>query len=372
MAETKTALMQSPDTKCEDVSGAPALKKTNDVNEHKPEEAPVAAAEPFVEPLLREPVEPRHTVFPLPANEIGIYARYKFHRSTFWSVEEVSMKGDTEAFANLTKDQQHYLSYTLAFFASSDEMVGENIDENFSREIKNLSAQKFFTFQKAIEDIHSEMYSLMITEYVPDAAQQKKLLNAVVEIPCIKKKADWLRGYMDRSVPFVQRLFAFICFEAICFASSFAAIFYFRSQFPGIMKGLVFSNTLIAKDEGLHAEFGMYLYTNHIVNKMSDEDIHEMIREVVAIERNFVSHALPSSLIGIDPQDMCKFVEFNADRVLETIGHPKIYNHHKCPVDLMELINLQIKTNFFEGKAGEYSKTTVHEQELVISEDEDF
>ena len=330
------------------------------------------APKPFVEPLLREPTEPRYTVFPLPADEIQIYEHYKHHRTTFWSVEEVSMKGDTEAFANLTKEQQHYMSYTLAFFASSDELVGENLDENFCCEIKNLSARKFFGFQKAIEDVHSEMYSLMITEYVPDVAQQKKLLNAVVEIPCIKMKADWLRGYMDKSVPFVRRLFAFICFEAICFASSFAAIFYFRSQFPGIMQGLVFSNELIARDEGLHAQFGIFLYTDHIVKKMSDEDIHEMIREVVAIERNFVSHALPSNLIGIDPQDMCKFVEFNADRVLEQMGHPKIYNHRKCPMQLMELINLQTKTNFFEGKSGEYSKTSVHAEELVISEDEDF
>lgn len=330
------------------------------------------AADNFIEPLLIEPAEERNTVFPLPMEEVVIYDAYKHHRSTFWSTEEVDRSNDAKEFAALTADEQHYLSYTLAFFASSDELVGENLEDNFEKEIKQPSARKFYSFQKAIEDVHSEMYSLLIIEYIKDPVKRDHLLNAVTEIPCIKRKADWLRTYMSRDVSFVHRLVAFIAFEGCCFASSFASIFYFKTQHPGKLGGLVFSNELIARDEGLHADFGIALYNMFIKRKLTDDEIHEMIREIVAIERNFVTESLPCGMIGIDPMDMCHFVEYNADRILDKMGHPKIWKHRECPMKLMELINLQTKTNFFEKKSAEYSKSTVFDEGFEYDSDEDF
>lgn len=374
MAEAKVHHidMQHPEGNLEQVK--PAAKALDTTPKSVVDVLQVAepTADHFVEPLLLEPATKRNTVFPLPLEEVVLYDAYKHHRSTFWSVEEVDRSNDAKQFAALSKDEQRYLSYTLAFFASSDELVGENLEQNFEQEVKLPSARKFYSFQKAIEDVHSEMYSLLIIEYIKDPVERDRLLNAVVEIECIKRKADWLRTYMSRDVPFVRRLVAFIAFEGCCFASSFASIFYFKSQHPGELGGLVFSNELIARDEGLHADFGIALYKSFIERKLTDDEIHEMIREIVAIERDFVTESLPCGLIGIDPMDMCHFVEFNADRILDKMGHPKIYNHQECPMKLMELINLQTKTNFFEKKAAEYSKSAVFEERFEYDSDEDF
>ncbi|XP_057670849.1 ribonucleoside-diphosphate reductase subunit M2 [Diorhabda carinulata] len=317
--------------------------------------------DPELEPLLRE--NPRRFVI-FPIEYPDIWAKYKEAEASFWTTEEVDLSRDLEQWNLLTNDERHFISHVLAFFAASDGIVNENLVERFSQEVQVTEARCFYGFQIAMENIHSEMYSMLIETLISDPDEKKFLFNAIETLPCVKKKADWaLKWISSKNSTFGERIVAFAAVEGIFFSGSFASIFWLKKR--GIMPGLTFSNELISRDEGLHCDFACLLFT-HLVQKPSVERVTDIIRDAVNIEQEFLSQALPVSLIGMNSDLMCQYIEFVADRLLLELGCNKIYNS-KNPFDFMNIISTDGKTNFFEKKVGEYQKEGV-----IDSGDTDF
>jgi len=306
-------------------------------------------AEEKEEPLLKE--NPRRFVlFPIQYNDIWKF--YKQAEASFWTVEEVDLGGDRESWEKLTENEQHFIKHVLAFFAASDGIVNENLVMNFAKEIQIPEARSFYGFQQAIENIHSEMYSILIDTYIRDEEEKTKLLNAIETIPCVQHKAKWAMKYMDSEKnTFGERLVGFAAVEGIFFSGSFCAIFWLKKR--GMMPGLCFSNELISKDEGLHTNFACLLF-KYIVNKPSKERIREIITDAVSIECEFVKDALPVELIGMNSNAMIQYIKCCADRLLNALGCEKVYNTPN-PFEWMELISIDGKTNFFEKRVSEYS-----------------
>ena len=266
--------------------------------------------------------------------------------------------------------ERHFVSHVLAFFAASDGIVNENLANNFLKEVQYAEAKCFYGFQIMMENIHSETYSLLIDSYINDPKEKDHLLRAIETIDCVKKKADWALKWIE-SDNFVERLISFAAVEGIFFSGSFCSIFWLKKR--GLMPGLSFSNELISRDEGLHCDFACLLYADHINNKLSQERIYEIILEAVEIEKEFVTVALPVSLIGMNAEMMCQYIDFVADRLLVSLGCKKHYNATN-PFDFMEMISLQGKTNFFEKRVAEYQKSGVmsDKESMSFSLDEDF
>lgn len=322
-----------------------------------------------VEPILQENKD-RFVLFPIVHNDIWQY--YKKAEASFWTAEEIDLSQDLKDWANLNDGERHFISHVLAFFAASDGIVNENLAENFVSEVQYTEAKFFYGFQIAIENIHSETYSLLIDTYIKDAKTKDMLFHAIDTMDCVKKKADWaLRWISDGN--FAERLVAFAAVEGIFFSGSFCSIFWLKKR--GLMPGLSFSNELISRDEGLHCDFACHLYTKHLINKLPVETVTSIIRDAVTIEKEFVVDALPVSLIGMNSELMCQYIEFVADRLLGELGCPKIYNTAN-PFDFMEMISLQGKTNFFEKRVAEYQKAGVMKDaadtSAKFSLDEDF
>ncbi|XP_034941135.1 ribonucleoside-diphosphate reductase subunit M2 B [Chelonus insularis] len=306
--------------------------------------------DPQVEPLLKE--NPRRFVL-FPIQWPDIWKMYKKAEASFWTVEEVDLSKDMDDWAKLTKDEKHFISHVLAFFAASDGIVNENLVERFSQEVQVTEARCFYGFQIAMENVHSEMYSLLIDTYIRDPKQRDYLFNAIENLPCVAKKAKWALNWIShKSATFAERVVAFAAVEGIFFSGSFAAIFWLKKR--GLMPGLTFSNELISRDEGLHCDFACLLFS-HLVQKPSKERVISIIRDAVQIEQEFLTDALPVQLIGMNCTLMCRYIEFVADRLLFELGCPKIY-HSENPFEFMEHISLEGKTNFFEKKVGEYQK----------------
>jgi len=322
----------------------------------------------LVEPILKENKN-RFVLFPIDNNDIWEF--YKKAEASFWTAEEIDLSQDLKDWENLNDGERHFISHVLAFFAASDGIVNENLAVNFLAEVQYTEAKFFYGFQIAIENIHSETYSLLIDTYIKDPQEKDKLFNAIDTMECVKKKAEWaLRWIEDAS--FQERLIAFAAVEGIFFSGSFCSIFWLKKR--GLMPGLSFSNELISRDEGLHCDFACLLYNNHIVNKLSVERVTEIIADAVTIEKEFVTDAIPVKLIGMNAELMCQYIEFVADRLLAELGCPKIYNSTN-PFDFMDMISLQGKTNFFEKRVGEYQKAGVAIQEDDASKfslNEDF
>jgi len=321
------------------------------------------------EPILKENKD-RFVLFPIQHNDIWEF--YKKAEASFWTAEEIDLSQDLKDWANtMNEDEKHFIKHVLAFFAASDGIVNENLAENFVAEVQYTEAKFFYGFQIAVENIHSETYSLLIDTYVKDPKEKDYLLNAIETMDCVAKKANWaLRWIEDGS--FAERLIAFAAVEGIFFSGSFCSIFWLKKR--GLMPGLSFSNELISRDEGLHCDFACLLYNNHVVNKLSVETVTEIIADAVTIEKEFVTDALPVKLIGMNSDLMCQYIEFVADRLLSELGCPKIYNSSN-PFDFMEMISLQGKTNFFEKRVGEYQKAGVmndDKEKAKFSLDEDF
>jgi ribonucleoside-diphosphate reductase beta chain len=255
----------------------------------------------------------------------------------------------------LTKDEKHFISHILAFFAASDGIVNENLCERFASEVQIPEARCFYGFQIAMENIHSETYSLLIDTYIKDATERNHLFNAIDTVPCVQKKAAWALRWISNSGRFAERLVAFAVVEGIFFSGSFCAIFWLKKR--GLMPGLTFSNELISRDEGMHCDFACLLYSM-LQEQLPDETIHEIISDAVVHEKEFLCEALPVDLIGMNSKMMAQYIEFVADRLLVALGAPKLYNQTN-PFDWMELISLQGKTNFFEKRVGEYQKAGV-------------
>lgn len=321
------------------------------------------------EPLLRDNPN-RFVLFPIKYQDI--WQKYKEAESSIWTMEEIDLGSDMKDWDSLNDGERHFLKHVLAFFAASDGIVLENLAERFMSDIKIPEARCFYGFQIAIENIHSETYSMLIETYIRDPVEKQNLFNAIDTIDCVKQKAEWAMKWIKSTDSFAERLVAFAAVEGIFFSGSFCAIFWMKKR--GLMPGLTFSNELISRDEGLHTDFACLLYERYLVGKLSQARIEEIICDAVRIEKDFVCGALPVRLIGMNHDLMSQYIEFVADRLLDALGHDKVYNT-KNPFDFMEMISLQGKTNFFEKRVGEYQKAGVNtgaEDNKTFSLEEDF
>lgn len=349
------------------------------------------------EPILQENNQ-KYVMFPI--EHWDFWKKYKLHVANFWTVEEVDLSDDLDHWHNkLNDNERHFIKYVLAFFAASDGIVGENIVQNFYEDVKIAEARAFYGFQIAMEQIHSEMYSLLIDTYITDAKERDDVFNAVTSFPAIKKKADWalkwmgtscddesvgpdfnklprslqnsiraaegvrsdkkLSEWINRKKPsFAERVVAFVAVEGIFFSGSFCAIFWLGWR--GLMPGLTFSNEWISRDEGLHQDFGIDLY-NSLQNRLPEETVHEIIKEAVSIEKEFILEALPCSLVGMNSDHMSEYIEYVADRILVTMGYNKIWDC-KNPFTFMENLSLTGKTNFFEKKVADYQRPKIMDE----------
>lgn len=315
----------------------------------------------------------RFVLFPIQYHDIWQF--YKKAEASFWTAEEVDLTKDMLHWERLNSSEQHFIKHILAFFAASDGIVNENLAQRFAHEVQLPEARCFYGFQIMIENIHSEMYSLLIDTYIREPEERAHLFRAIDTIPCIAKKAEWaLRWIEDTRATFGERLVAFAAVEGIFFSGAFAAIFWLKKR--GLMPGLTFSNELISRDEGMHCDFACLLHSYlGPKQKPTQTRILEIIREAVSIEQEFLSVALPVSLIGMNCTLMCQYIEFVADRLLVALGCSKFWRAEN-PFDFMDLISLQGKTNFFERRVGEYQKAGVmmtrSENEKVFITDADF
>ena len=319
------------------------------------------------EPLLQEN-DSRFVLFPIKYDEI--WKMYKQAEASFWTTEEIDLSSDMKDWEKMTPDERHFISHVLAFFAASDGIVNENLVLNFMKEVQIPEARCFYGFQVAIENIHAETYSLLIDTYIKDPVEKDKMFNAMETVPCVQKKAQWALKWIDEAPSFGHRLVAFAAVEGIFFSGSFCSIFWLKKR--GLMPGLSFSNELISRDEGLHCDFACLLFSM-LNERPSSEEVTKIITDAVEFEKEFVTDALPVSLIGMNAELMTEYIEFVADRLLVALGADKVYNT-KNPFPWMELISLQGKTNFFEKRVGDYQKAGVMsgKDSQVFSLEEDF
>ncbi|KZS97920.1 ribonucleotide reductase small subunit [Sistotremastrum niveocremeum HHB9708] len=318
------------------------------------------------EPLLKESRR-RFVLFPIQYNEI--WMMYKKAEASFWTAEEMDLSKDLHDWNNkLNDNERHFISHVLAFFAASDGIVNENLVERFSNEVQAAEARCFYGFQIMMENIHSETYSLLIDTYIKDINEREYLFDAVDTIPCVKRKAEWaLKWISDKRSTFAERLVAFAAVEGIFFSGSFASIFWLKKR--GLMPGLTFSNELISRDEGMHTDFACLLFS-HLNKRPHPDTVRRIITEAVVIEQEFLTDALPVSLIGMNATLMAQYIEFVADRLLVALGNEKEYNSAN-PFDFMDMISLQGKTNFFEKRVSDYQKANVNQSSTSTDEDDE-
>lgn len=321
-----------------------------------------------IEPLLKKNPN-RFVIFPIQYNDI--WQMYKKAEASFWNVEEVDLSKDMSDWAKLNDNERYFISHVLAFFAASDGIVNENIVERFLQEVQVPEARCFYGFQVAMENVHSEMYSILIDTYIREQSQRDYLFNAIETMPAVKKKADWALSWIaSESATFGDRIIAFAAVEGIFFSGSFASIFWLKKR--GLMPGLTFSNEMISRDEGLHCDFAVLMF-KYLIQKPTKERILEIITDAVKIEQEFLTEALPVNLLGMNCDLMSQYIEFVADRLLSELGIGKIYKT-KNPFPFMEMISLDGKTNFFERKVGEYQKwgVTTNRLENIFTLDAEF
>jgi len=320
----------------------------------------------LTEPLLA-PDDNRFVTFPIKYDDI--WDMYKKQVDCFWRAEEIDLTKDLAYWETLEPGEKHFISMILAFFAASDGIVLENLASRFMSEVQVSEARAFYGFQIAMESIHSESYSLLIETYIKDKEEKFKLFNAIENFPCIKKKSDWAQKWIhDNRSSFATRLVAFACVEGIFFSGAFCSIYWLKKR--GLMPGLTFSNELISRDEALHCEFAVLLYSK-LVKKIDKARIHEIIKEAVEIEIEFICDALPCKLIGMNSTLMTQYIKFVADRLVVQLGYKKIYNVIN-PFDFMDLISLEGKTNMFERKISEYSLANKTQSNDTFELTEDF
>jgi len=304
-----------------------------------------------IEPLF-EPNPERFCVFPI--NYPDIWKFYKDAQASFWLAEEIDLADDITQWPTLEKDEQHFIKMILAFFASMDGIVNENLALRFYAEVQIPEARCFYAFQISIETIHGETYSLLIDTLIKDKKEQHRLFNAITTVPSIKKLSDWALKWLNSDGTYAERLIAFAAMEGILFSGPFCALYWLKTK--NLLPGLTFSNELISRDEGLHMDFACHLYKNYIKNKIPQERVFQIIEEAVEFEKEFINESLPCRLIGMNAEMMAEYIEFVADRLLLGLGCDERY-HTKNPFTFMEGISLSGKTNFFERRVGEYSRS---------------
>jgi len=317
------------------------------------------------EPILQENKN-RFVIFPIQHDDIWQW--YKKQEASFWTAEEIDLHQDVVDWKKLNDDERYFLKHILAFFAASDGIVNENLAENFVNEVQYSEAKFFYGFQIMMENIHSEMYSLLIDTLVDSDSEKDELFNAIERFPAIKKKADWALRWIE-SESFAERLIAFAAVEGIFFSGAFCSIFWMKKR--GLLPGLATSNEFISRDEGLHRDFACHLHNTHLVNKVPVERITQIIVEALDIEREFITESLPVNLIGMNAKLMSEYLEFVTDHLLETLNCPKVYNTPN-PFDFMDMISLEGKTNFFEKRVSEYKKAGVGEEQSSHNIDDAF
>jgi len=295
----------------------------------------------------------RFVMFPI--RHADFWEMYKKHEASFWIAEEIDLSQDETDWQSLTTQEQHFIKHVLAFFAASDGIVLENLAAQFMCEIQVPEARAFYGFQIAMENIHSETYSLLIDAYIKEPQEKKRILDAIHTMPAVAEKARWAVQWMQRESSFTERLVAFAAVEGILFSGSFCAIFWLKKR--GLMPGLTFSNELIARDEGLHADFACLVYRK-LQHRLPEDVAHSIMKGAVEVERKFICEALSCDLIGMNSELMTRYIEFCADRLLDALGHSKLF-YSQNPFDWMDLISMQGKTNFFEKRVGEYQKAGV-------------
>jgi len=316
------------------------------------ENSVIISSDTAIEPLLTSN-EQRYVMFPIKSK--SIWSMYKKQVECFWRAEEVDLSKDLTSWATLNSDEQFFIKMILAFFAASDGIVNENLAARFMSDVQLSEARAFYGFQIAMENIHSEMYSLLIDTYIRNELEKTQLFEAVKNYPCIKKKADWaIKWINDKTSSFAMRLVAFACVEGIFFSGAFCSIYWLKKR--GKMPGLTFSNELISRDEALHTEFAILLY-RQLLHPLDVSTIHAVVKEAVTIEQEFICDALPCRLISMNAKLMSQYIEFIADRLTLQLGYTPIYNANN-PFDFMELISMEGKTNFFEKRVGEYALAT--------------
>ena len=320
----------------------------------------------ITEPLLALD-DNRFVMFPIRYDDV--WQMYKKQVDCFWRPEEIDLSKDLAHWDGLNSDERYYISMILAFFAASDGIVLENLAQRFMSDVQVSEIRAFYGFQIAMENIHSESYSLLIETYIKDTVEKDKLFNAIENFPCIKKKSDWAQKWIhDNRSSFATRLVAFACVEGIFFSGAFCSIFWLKKR--GLMPGLTFSNELISRDEALHCEFAILLYSK-MIKKIGKARIHEIIKEAVEIETEFICEALPCRLIGMNSQMMTQYIQYVADRLCVQLGYDKIYNvTNSC--DFMEAISLESKTNFFEKRVGEYALANKSNTDIAFEFTDDF
>jgi ribonucleoside-diphosphate reductase beta chain len=304
------------------------------------------------EPILQD--SGRLTIFPIKHDDM--WKMYKNAVSVFWTPEELDLSKDIDDFKKLSDNEKFFIKHILAFFSSSDTIVNINLGERFLNEVQVLEAKFFYSFQMSMENIHSETYSLLIDSYFKDFKEKNETLNAINHMPCIKKKAEWCFKWInDKESSFAQRLLAFALVEGVFFSGAFCSIFWLKER--GLMPGLSFSNELISRDEAMHVEFAILLYSK-LENRLSQEDVHTIVKEAVEVEKNFIIESIPCSMLGMNSELMSIYIEFVADRLLTQLEYDKIWNTQN-PFPFMERISIESKTNFFESRVSQYSKANV-------------
>jgi len=320
----------------------------------------------FIEPILK-PDDNRFVMFPIKHNDI--WEMYKRQVDCFWRSEEIDLSKDLGDWDKLSSDEQHFIKMIIAFFAGSDGLVLENLASRFMNDVQISEARAFYGFQIAMENIHSETYSLLIDTYIRDGEEKARLFNGIENFPCINKKAEWAKKWIaDKRSSFASRLVAFAVIEGIFFSGAFCSIYWLKKR--GLMPGLTFSNELISRDEALHTEFAVLLYSK-LQKKLNKKRIYEIIKEAVDIEKEFINDAIPCRMIGMNSGLMSQYVEFVADRLCLQLGYDKIYNAQN-PFDFMELISIETKVNFFERTNSEYALANKKIDEDVFDLSTDF
>jgi len=320
--------------------------------------------------ILLDESKNRYVIFPIQHDKF--WEMYKKSEANFWTTEELDLSKDMTDWNKLNDNEQKFIKNILAFFAASDGIVNENLVERFTQEVQLLEAKFFYIFQMAMENIHSETYSLLIDTYIKDPSEKDYLFNAMDNIPSIQKKAQWaLKWISDKNSPFVNRVIGFAAVEGIFFSGAFCSIFWLKKR--GLMPGLCHSNELISRDEGMHTEFAVLMYHN-LIDKPSPKIVYQIIQEAVEIEKEFITESLSCELIGMNKNLMSQYIEFVADRLLKMFKLDPVYNTSN-PFDWMEMISIQGKTNFFEKRVGEYSNKAnpnIDQSKNEITFDDDF
>lgn len=320
------------------------------------------------EPLLKENPD-RFVLFPIEHNDI--FKMYKDLVAVRWIPEEVELTKDLKDWKTLNANEQHFIKRILGFFAGSDGIVNENLAANFANEVQWPEAKAFYSEQMSNETVHSETYSRLIDTYIEDKVEKLDILRSIRTMTFVEKKASWAMNWMKGSeANFASRLMAFAAVEGIFFSGAFCSIFWFKQR--GILPGLTSSNEFISRDEGLHTDFACLLYSK-LANRLSKTKAFKLIREAVKIEKEFITEAIPCSMIGMNAKMMGQYIEFVADRLLVQMGYPKTYETAN-PFGFMERISLEGKDNFFEKKVSSYALAGVGKtaEQMSFSMNADF